>query len=340
MVAKVMTEQERRLVFTNGKTDQLKNLLIEAEKIAGGNACVYATGSFGRVEASNHSDLDLFIVGKSENKPDFEGRPISHRMLSGLSEICLKAELINAAKKLKFPEFSQDGRFLTHCTITDLTKSLGTPEDDAFNTFTARMLLLLESKPIVGGAVYDEVVSKVIEAYWRDFEDHKDAFIPAFLANDVLRFWRTLCVNYEARRYETPDKKKAEGKAKNFKLKHSRMLTCYSGLLFLLGVHKLHGTVTQKHAINMTKLSPTERLSWLRDQKAFVTVSANLKMLLEKYEAFLEVTKVDEDSLIELFLQKEKSRDLLNSSGEFGNSIFKIMTELGKDTDFLRVLVV
>ena len=42
--------------------------MMVAEGIATGKACVYATGSFGRGEASSHSDLDLFIVGK--NRPD------------------------------------------------------------------------------------------------------------------------------------------------------------------------------------------------------------------------------------------------------------------------------
>ncbi len=46
--------------------DQLKEQLLAAEKFVGQKACVYVTGSFGRGEASKHSDLDLFIVGKGE----------------------------------------------------------------------------------------------------------------------------------------------------------------------------------------------------------------------------------------------------------------------------------
>ena len=65
--------------------------LNRAEEIAGDKACVYATGSFGRSEASWHSDLDLFIVGRGTEE---------QRELKNLKEICLKAELIDATRQL------------------------------------------------------------------------------------------------------------------------------------------------------------------------------------------------------------------------------------------------
>ena len=40
----------------------------------------------------------------------------------------------------------------------------------------------------------------------------KDEFMPAFLANDILRLWRTFCVNYEARTQTEPAEKKAKRK--------------------------------------------------------------------------------------------------------------------------------
>lgn len=129
--------------------------------------------------------------------------------------------------------------------------------------FTARLLLLLESCPLVGEAIYGDVVEEVISAYWRDYEDHRDDFVPAFLTNDILRLWRTFCVNYEAGTDREPPERKAKGKLKNFKLKHSRMLTCYSAILFLLYKYMLHGTVTPDDALEMTKRTPTIRLEQL-----------------------------------------------------------------------------
>ncbi len=118
----------------------------------------------------------------------------------------------------------------------------------------------------MGDAVYREVVEEVVSAYWRDYEDHKDDFVPAFLTNDILRLWRTFCVNYESGTDREPPEKKAKGKLKNFKLKHSRMLTCYSAILFLLNEYALNSTVTPDSVVEMTKLTPTMRLEHLRKE--------------------------------------------------------------------------
>src|ERR1035438_1815130 len=124
--------EERRL-FSDERFELLKKSLDRAEDICGDRACVYATGSFGRAEASAHSDIDLFIVSLSEAEPD---RPDRSRLYK-LDEILLKAELIRATKDLKFPPFSQDGRFLQHHTARKLIQSTGDQYDDAENTFTA-----------------------------------------------------------------------------------------------------------------------------------------------------------------------------------------------------------
>lgn len=138
-----------------------------------------------------------------------------------------------------------------------MVKTLGHPNDDASNTFTARLLLLLESKPLFGTDVYWEAIEQVIAAYWGDFTDHKNEFVPAFLANDVLRIWRTFCVNYEARTAREPEEKRAKRKLKNYKLKHSRLLTCYSALAYLLAVFQEKKTVTPADARTMVGLTPT-----------------------------------------------------------------------------------
>lgn len=226
-----------RRQFSDVRFEELRASLKQAPGICVNKACVYATGSFGRREASQHSDLDLFIVSLSNEKDG-----VDWSYLSKLNEILLKAELIRAAKELSFPEFSQDGRFLQHHTEAKLIRSTGNQNDDAENTFTARLLLLLESRPLAEVDVHARIIDDVIERYWREFPDHSDHFMPAYLANDILRYWQTLCLNYEAATSErSPDKQspreRAKRKIKNYKLKHSRMLTCYSAVLYLLYIY-------------------------------------------------------------------------------------------------------
>jgi predicted nucleotidyltransferase len=317
---------------TGERIEKLSKELEAAEKLATGKACVYATGSFGRCEASSHSDLDLFIAGRS----DKDGQ----RLLRRLDEIRIKADLIEATQKLKIPDFSGDGEYLQHYTVAELVKTLGTPDDDANNTFTARLLLLLESRPLLGQAVYRDVVEEVIGAYWLDYEDHKNEFMPAFLANDILRFWRTFCVNYEARTSREPALKKAKRKLKNYKLKHSRLLTCYSALLYLLAVFSEKHTVSPTDAVEMIKLTPTLRLEWIIGQKQLAAAHSRVSQLLECYENFLSGTDAAEEVLVDRFLEGNKSHEYFRSANQLGDLVFEILESIGKKDRFHRLLVV
>ena len=131
-------------------------------------------------------------------------------MLPHLDEICITADLIHVTRDLSIPEFSGDGEYLKHYSVDQLTRTLGTRNDDHANTFTARLLLLLESSPLVQPEIYGEIIQSIVDAYWRDFEGRDNEFVPAFLTNDILRFWRTLCVNYEAHTKKDPPPEKAK----------------------------------------------------------------------------------------------------------------------------------
>ncbi len=330
-----MSELANRRSKTSARILELKNELAAASSIANGKACVYATGSFGRGEASPHSDLDLFIVGNGTMNGGGE-----ERSLKRLEEIRLKAQLIEVTNKLKIPEFSGDGKYLQHYTVHELTKTLGKSDDDAQNTFTARLLLLLESKPLIEERVYGRAIEEVIGAYWKDYDDYASKFMPAFLANDILRLWRTFCVNYEAGREDEPERKKAKAKTKNYKLKHSRLLTCFSGIAFLLSKYVIAHTVSPRDALQMTKITPTERMEWIATEHQLNGARETIKELMEQYEAFLEATNVPEEELIDRFLDKEQRQKYRTDASKFGNLMFNILEKVGGDTDFYRLLVV
>jgi hypothetical protein len=184
------------------------------------------------------------------------------------------------------------------------------------------------------------VLDDVIAAYWRDYEDHKTNFMPAFLANDVLRLWRTFCVNYEARTERVPELEKAKGKLKNYKLKHSRLLTCYSAILFLVALYAQNSSVHPSDARDMIALTPTERLEWLRRQSYLSDAHDVLDNLLRQYELFLEATNVPEEELIGRFMDKETSKEYMNAAYQFGDFMFDALTCIGKRSLFHRLLVV
>lgn len=321
-----------RRIETKARIEVLQQQLRESEGLLSGKACVYATGSFGRLEASSHSDLDLFIVGKNDKE--------KKSLLRRLDEICLKADLIKVTRELNIPEFSGDGFYLVNYPVSELIEALGTPKDDAVNTFTARLLLLLESQPLLGASVYHEVTEDVIAAYWRDYEDHKTDFMPAYLGNDILRLWRTFCVNYEARTEREPETEKAKGKLKNYKLKHSRLLTCYSALLYLLAVYRIKQTVSPADAKLMISLTPTERLEWLLNRSELHNAYPAVGALLEQYEQFLQRMNLDETMLRSQFLDKSLSRRYFEEAAVFGDTVFQALMAVGDGSQFQRLLIV
>lgn len=322
---------DQRRKETARRVEELRKELSDVEKICGEKACVYAIGSFGRGEANPHSDLDLFIVG--QGTPD---KPV----IRNLDEILIKADLIEATRKLGLPDFSGDGEYVKHYTVKELIDTLGTPEDDVQNTFTARLLLLLESIPLIGDAAYHQITDEVIAAYWKDYEQNKNDFMPAFLANDILRMWRTFCVNYEARTQREPETLMAKRRLKNYKLKHSRLLTCYSALLYLLAVLTKNETVGPTDVKHMISLTPTARLEWLLAQSHCAKAHGSIQNLITQYESFLQKTDAPEKELVELFKDKQKRKEHFGSQYDFGNAVSEVLTIIGEGSLFYRLLVV
>lgn len=248
--------------------------------------------------------------------------------------------MIEVTQELGIPEFSGDGRYLEHYTVQKLASTLGKPEDDSTNTFTARLLLLLESQPLLESEVYDKVIEDVIGAYWQDYVNHKKDFTPAFLVNDILRLWRTFCVNYEARTSRQPEHERAKRRIKNYKLKYSRLLTCYSALLYLLAVHTRKETVSPEDAAEMIGMTPTQRLEWLLAQQDLESAHENVLGLIGDYEEFLTNTAEPESVLIERFLDRETSREYFQNATRFGNRVFDLIETLGQRRSLHRLLVV
>lgn len=151
--------------------------------------CIYTTGSYGRLEASRNSDLDLFFLDSNENRPT-----------CNIDKTLINAEVIKICRNMELPEFSKDGGYLTIHNIGNIKNELGSPNDDYYNYFSARMLLLLESKPIYNDELHLSCLEQIIKPYYVDFHDHSQSFKPIFLTNDIIRFWKTLCLNYEHRR--------------------------------------------------------------------------------------------------------------------------------------------
>ncbi|MDP3190277.1 hypothetical protein [Rhodoferax sp.] len=268
------------------------------------NLSVFAAGSLGRLEVGDKSDFDVFML--ADNAED--RRP----SITRLEEFEVFAALIQINENLKYPRFSGDGRFLKTYELKDMIKSTGSPRDDSENLFTARILLLLESQPITNSALYKRAEREVVENYFRDGKG-RDDFRPLFVMNDILRYWRTLCLNYEEHRTEVG----RPWLKKNLNLKFSRKLTNFSTIAALLaGVAS-----SPKSFIEVCELTPIERLAFALDEIDDPALVKPFEKALEDYELFLKAKEASSMHLGENDRQRRIISEAADRFGKFLNLI-------------------
>lgn len=299
------------------------------------NLAIFATGSFARHEASQHSDIDLFFCynGSARNQ-----------LLRRTNEYKLFGRLIAATESLGYPPFSNDAEFLrTHGSETVISL-LGKRDDDWHNHFTLRMLLLLESSPLHGEDAYRAVLAKIVDAYYADYPGHAENFRPWFLVNDIMRFWKTLLLNYESkapssRVGEDPEEARVRHKVRNFKLKFSRMTTCFATIA---AIGSSPSTVQQDDVVALVGLTPVERLQ--RVTANLPDTSKQVDDVLVEYTWFLEQTALSKDELHARFRDKASKVAMFERANAYGQSMFALLKKIDEhamdDQGFLRYLVV
>jgi hypothetical protein len=313
-----------RASYSKGILDLLRRRVAEVpdlRQVPG--LCLYATGSFARGEASEYSDLDVFFIDSTEKCPRIQS-------------ILITADLIRICRDLNLPEFSSDGQFLAVHQLREICDQLGGAEDDYRNLFTARLLLLLESSPIWHDELYHEIVGKIIESYYRDYHDHNESFKPIFLVNDIIRFWKTLCLNYEHKRNRLSTEQTIKNKShvKNLKLKFSRMTTCFSAVI---GLASTSFQQTPEGLLELVRLPPFERLR--RAASADQKRQQVFEQLVELYAWFLVQTAIPTEELSN-WIGESSTREMAFKKAQlYGDTMYNLL-QLTAPRDVLRFLVI
>ena len=183
------------------KSDELAEAISKEFKALGDNGLdvsgigLLITGLIARREVTEGSDCDYLLV--SHMTPSHES------VIQGLNAV------ERVLEDLELLEPGSQGVFGDFTTAAELFIRIGLERDSNPN-MTRRMSILLESAPFLDAGVRDTVLNKIIERYCARYhrsyrrEADEPVAVPRFLVNDLIRYWRTIAVDFEAKRWRSP----------------------------------------------------------------------------------------------------------------------------------------
>jgi hypothetical protein len=230
--------------------DQLKSMTacFEKAKLPGEVRTVAVAGSLGRMEAADKvSDCDLLVVLNDDI--DLGSADASQLY----DAVWKQLEPLNLAKPKKTGTFAEP---TTQRQLCD-KGNVGAPDED-MRVFAKRLLLLLETQPVYRADEYDKLVHAVVDCYAEGYVAKDARKEWGFLINDLIRYFRSICVNYQW------DFSNEHGKwpLRNAKLRHSRLIM-YGGLLLLLGECSLERDDKVGWLKERLRMTPLERIEYV-----------------------------------------------------------------------------
>ena len=166
-------------------------------------------GSYARREATSGSDVDLFVLYDDIKKS--RAKDCQRRFREWLEEAGYKMP-------------AEDGVFSSPQSVKTTIKMIG-GQKDTNKYITRRMLLLLEGEWIFNENKFASTRQQLLEEYVSNSLRKKQ--ICLFLLNDIIRYWRTICVDFE---FKMRDRSKSR-EIRLIKLRFSRMLLFVAGVL-------------------------------------------------------------------------------------------------------------
>jgi predicted nucleotidyltransferase len=230
--------------FTIEKVEQIRKRLAEAFEVndISKKISVITTGSYARNEASEESDIDLFLIADEE--------------LDSLDkEISIIRSIID--EEIPKPSGSTNtfGADVVE-PINVLVYNIGGVHDDN-QKLTRRMLFLLEATWLFNEKKIHSYRRQLIEKYIKEgITEHQ---ISKFFLNDIIRYYRTIATDFE---YKVTEAGKSWG-LRNIKLLFSRKLIYFSGILVAAETFNLPRVEKIDKTIELLSLTPLERISKL-----------------------------------------------------------------------------
>ena len=276
-----------------------QGLAERRERLAGieldPDACVVLMGSWGRHEVTSASDDDAIVL--FGGVPRHEARP----------------DPADVARALGGPAPGTEGLFGETVWLQDLTGRIGLQHDTNAN-LTRRMLFLLESVAVAGQRAHAAARETLLQTYLADHE--RDYRPPRFLLNDLVRYWRTIAVDFEGKHRA----REGEGWGlRHAKLRFSRKVLFAGGLLPVLECHTMPAGDMPAFLARRFQTPPLDRIAGAFADRDMADAGARG---LNAYGAFLEMLD-DEATRDELARLTEAESD--------ASALFAQVRELGEE---------
>ena len=298
--------------------EKIEQLRARLSNVVRSDDVVVACGSYARREASEESDLDFFVI-LSESHSDAPPKPkwfdAAKRAISEVVPV----------------QPAEDGAFSEVESTDGMNRNIG-GDNDTNQKITRRMLLMLEGEWLFNADGLKRARRQMLERYIRaTMTDHQLAL---FLLNDIIRYYRTMAVDYEFKTTEGP---KPWG-IRNIKLVFSRKLLYASGLF---GVAKTADRARDE------KINILEKLFEMPVIDRMISICGQNKMegVLKSYDRFLGRL---EDTSVRCHLKalpKDKRedavfRELKNEGHHFTRELLKVFEETFDSTHPIRRAVI
>lgn len=290
-------------------------------------ACIYVTGSLARYEAELTSDLDLFVMDAIKHEAD---------RLTYVENAHLISSLDHVRSEVGFRPFSAGGKYIHTHSLHEIIDQTGSQQDDALNTFTARILLLMNSKPLLNERAYEYSWRRVLDRYWQNFDPEKP-YLPIMLMNDIRRWWGVLGLNFEERNPKSiPGEDgsllpQPEREINNLKLRYSRLIACYSVLVAFVYRSTRKG-ILRGEAEQILRLTPVERFLYLlsvaQDDKQ--TMTHRIDNVLHQYNDYLALASTPHDELVRSFTSDTFRHEQKNKAYKFHRDFFELFEATGR----------
>jgi hypothetical protein len=287
-------------VFKARRASEKVLLRLRREMPSVPGVSVVANGSLARGEVTSQSDFDaypLYTTGAKDRASD-------------LFELVLQSAGLR--------EFAAEGAFGVATPAITMRRKIGGQGDDN-RRFTRRMLLILESTPIGDSAVYQQTLEAIVSRYISD--DITDKQIGRFLLNDIIRFYRQMCVDFE---FKTVEQTKPWG-IRYTKLIFSRKLIYYSGVIMCAELASLPAAEKRQKLIQMIILPPIDRL--------LMVFGRDVLAALEEYDRFLALLddRGSRDDLAKVELLRETHTPLFKTVKASGHKYSSALVDILRD---------